>query len=42
MPRKVAPGMLHRIDVMGIFDNFSAIPPQWRFDRVSLDIFVTA
>jgi hypothetical protein len=34
--------MLHRIDVMGIFDNFSAIPPQWRFDRVSLDIFVTA
>jgi hypothetical protein len=42
MPRQVATGMLRRIDVIGIFDNLSAIPPHWRFDRVSLDIFVTA
>jgi hypothetical protein len=29
-------------DITGIFDDFSAIPPQWPFGRVSLDIFVTA
>jgi hypothetical protein len=32
----------HGINVSIIFDDFSAISPQWPLDCVSPDIFVTA
>jgi hypothetical protein len=34
--------MSHRVDIPIIFDDFSAIPPQWPFGRVRFDIFVIA
>jgi hypothetical protein len=36
------PGVPRFIDFPIIFDDFSAISPQWPLDRVSADIFVTA
>jgi hypothetical protein len=42
MPRQGATGVPHRIDIPIIFDDFSAILPQWPFDRLNLDIFVIA
>jgi hypothetical protein len=40
--RQGAAGVPRRVDIPIIFDDFSAIPPQWPFDRVSFDIFVIA
>jgi hypothetical protein len=41
-PACVSMAAAHGINVSIIFDDFSAISPQWPLDCVSLDIFVTA